>query len=146
MQVACLCRYSSNCNSVICENSSASACVENRNDEATYFYDGQGPQASWLPQVVKSNVGCCAGFWTPASREAPRTQAAGVQKAPGHEVAGSWEAAGRRALWGFQVSAEFAGGRDTGATRPACSHAGAGERVRRAPRRALERINGRRAP
>src|SRR5271166_2845394 len=37
---------------------------------------------------------CCAGFWTPASREAPRARAAGVQKAPGHEVAGRF---GRRA-------------------------------------------------
>src|SRR5271157_1680688 len=88
------------------------------------------------------NVRSCAGFWTPASREAPLAPAAGVQKAPRHEVAGSWGAAGQRALWGFQVSAEFAGGRDTWATRPGCLHAGAGESVRRAPRRALERING----
>ena len=74
--------------------------------------------------TVTAIVRSCAGFWTPASREAPRTQAAGVQKAPGHEVAGSWEAAGQRALWGFQVSAEFAGGRDTGASGPGCLDAG----------------------
>ena len=32
---------------------------------------------------------------------------------------GKLGAAGQRALWGFQVSAAFAGGRDAGATRPA---------------------------
>src|SRR5208337_812115 len=31
----------------------------------------------------------CAGFWTPASGGAPLAPAAGVQKAPRHEVAGS---------------------------------------------------------
>ena len=36
------------------------------------------------------NVGCCAGFWTPAITKDPRAQLAGVQKAPRHEVAGSW--------------------------------------------------------
>jgi hypothetical protein len=36
----------------------------------------------------------CAGFWTPAPREAPLAPAAGVQKAPGHEVAGSLGAGG----------------------------------------------------
>src|SRR5271166_4122917 len=38
-------------------------------------------------------VRSCAGFWTPASRAAPLAPAAGVQKAPGHEVAGSLGAA-----------------------------------------------------
>jgi hypothetical protein len=32
----------------------------------------------------------CAGFWTSGSREAPLAPAAGVQKAPRHEVAGVW--------------------------------------------------------
>src|SRR5271166_2179694 len=85
----------------------------------------------------------CAGFWTPASREAPRTQAAGVQKAPRHEVAGSWVAAGQRALWGFDASGEFAGGRETGATRAAGLDA---ERARAWEGRLggrLERIDGR---
>src|SRR5208337_2315216 len=31
----------------------------------------------------------CAGFWTPASLGAPLAPAAGVQKAPRHEVAGA---------------------------------------------------------
>jgi Transposase DDE domain len=35
---------------------------------------------------------------------------AGVQKAPGHEVGGNWVAAAQRALWGFDVYAEFAMG------------------------------------
>ena len=40
----------------------------------------------------------CAGFWTPASRAVPLAPTAGVQKAPGHEVAGSLAAlaSGRR--------------------------------------------------
>src|SRR4029077_18193238 len=40
-------------------------------------------------------------------------QLTGVQKAPRHEVAGSWAPAGQRALWGFDVSAELDGGRNT---------------------------------
>jgi hypothetical protein len=44
------------------------------------------------------------------------------------ELGSGW----RRALWGFDVRAEFAGGRDTGPRRPACLPARAGERVRRA--------------
>ena len=44
----------------------------------------------------------------------PRARTAGVQKAPGHEVAGSRAAAGRRALWGFQVSGAFDGGATLG--------------------------------
>jgi hypothetical protein len=31
----------------------------------------------------------CAGFWTPATRNVPQAQLAGVQKPPRHEVAGS---------------------------------------------------------
>ena len=48
-----------------------------------------------------------AGFWTPAITRTPHSERAGVQKAPRHEVAGSWGAAGQRALWGFDVSAEL---------------------------------------
>ena len=44
------------------------------------------------------NGRCCAGFWTPASRVAPLAPAAGVQKAPGHEVAGR---GGRAAASGY---------------------------------------------
>src|SRR5208282_996960 len=50
--------------------------------------------------------------------EAPRTQAAGVQKAPRHEVAGSLAPAGQRALWGFDFRAGHDGGREAGARRP----------------------------
>src|SRR5215467_12604212 len=40
----------------------------------------------------------CCGFWTPATMKDPRAQLAGVQKAPRHEVAGSWAPAKQRAL------------------------------------------------
>jgi len=45
------------------------------------------------------------------------TQAGGVQKAPTHEVAGSVEQAGQRALWGFEFPADHDGGREAGASR-----------------------------
>src|SRR3984893_84597 len=47
-------------------------------------------------------------------------QLTGVQKAPRHEVAGSWAPAGPRALWGFDVSADLDGGRNTARKRPGC--------------------------
>src|SRR6516164_11666338 len=72
------------------------------------------------------NVRCCAGFWTPAiTRVSARS--AGVQKAPRHEVAGSWAPAGQRALWGFDVSAEVDGGRNTARKRPGCVDRRGGE-------------------
>src|SRR6516165_9175778 len=36
-------------------------------------------------------------------RDTPQAQLAGVQKAPRHEVAGSWARARQRALWGFNA-------------------------------------------
>jgi hypothetical protein len=54
----------------------------------------------------------------------PRAVAAGVQKAPRHEVAGSWELAVQRALWGFDGGAELAGGCDGDRMRPAHLHSG----------------------
>jgi len=36
-------------------------------------------------------------------RDTPQAQLAGVQKAPRHEVAGSWAPARQRALWGFNA-------------------------------------------
>src|SRR6201997_1400615 len=43
-------------------------------------------------------------------RGSRHAQLTGVQKAPRHEVAGSWAPAGQRALWGFDVSADLDGG------------------------------------
>ena len=60
----------------------------------------------------------CAGFWTPASRGAPLAPAAGVQKAPRHEVAGSLGPGGQPALWGFDFRVDYDGGREAGARRP----------------------------
>jgi len=51
------------------------------------------------------------------SRRAPLT---GVQKAPRHEVAGSWAPAGQRALWGFEVSADVDGGCNAARKRSGC--------------------------
>jgi len=47
----------------------------------------------------------CAGFWTPAMTRRTSHSAAGVQKAPRHEVAGSGTPAKQRALWGFDFDA-----------------------------------------
>ena len=49
----------------------------------------------------------------------PRAPAAGVQKAPRHEVAGSLAPAVPRALWGFDFRAGGDGGCDAGTRRPA---------------------------
>jgi hypothetical protein len=46
----------------------------------------------------------------------PRAQLAGVQKAPRHEVAGSWAPARQRALWRFNAGADVDDGRDAGTT------------------------------
>jgi len=93
-----------------------------------------------------SAIRSCAGFWTPA---APRlsTRAAGrrPKTCTGHEVAGSWAAVGRRALWGFQVRAAF----DGGATlRRRDLHAFTRRRARgrkKRPELILKGVNGRRA-
>jgi len=54
----------------------------------------------------------------------PRAVAAGVQKAPRHEVAGNWALAVQRALWGFDGGAEFEDGCDADRLRPAHLHSG----------------------
>jgi len=54
----------------------------------------------------------------------PRPVAAGVQKAPRHEVAGNWALAVQRALWGFDGGAEFEDGCDADRLRPAHLHCG----------------------
>jgi len=55
-----------------------------------------------------------AGMTTP-----PRAVAAGVQKAPRHEVAGNLALAVQRALWGFDSGAGLEGGCNTDRMRPA---------------------------
>jgi transposase len=58
-------------------------------------------------------------FLDAGNNEAPRhAQLTGVQKAPRHKVAGSWAPAGQRALWGFDVSADPDGGRNTDPAKP----------------------------
>ena len=64
-------------------------------------------------------------------------QPTGVQKAPRHEVAGSWARAGQQALGGFDVGVELDGGRDTSATPSECLQGGEAGRVQWASRRAL---------
>jgi len=53
----------------------------------------------------------------PAITKDPRAQLAGVQKAPRHEVVGSWAPAKQRALCGFNVVAALDGKRDASARR-----------------------------
>src|SRR6201993_1535280 len=59
-------------------------------------------------------------------RGSRHAQLTGVQKAPRHEVAGSWAPAGQRALWGFDVTAGGDGGRNTARKRPGCVDRGGG--------------------
>src|SRR6516165_11504443 len=60
-------------------------------------------------------------------------QLTGVQKAPRHEVAGSWAPAGQRGLWGFDVSADLYGARK----RPGCVWTGEVGSLQWASRQAL---------
>src|ERR1700761_4177049 len=55
-------------------------------------------------------------------RRSARAQLTGVQKAPRHEVAGSWALAGQRVLWGFDVGTDLDDRRGAGRIRPACLH------------------------
>jgi len=59
-------------------------------------------------------------FLDAGDKEAPHAHLAGVQKAPRHEVAGSWALAGQRALWRFNAGAGLDGGRDADRIRAAC--------------------------
>jgi hypothetical protein len=87
-------------------------------------------------------VGICAGFWTPAAAISPRARTAGVQKAPGHEVAvsraGGWESS----AMGISGWRRIRLRRDTGVTRPECLHVAAGEGVEEAFRQGLRGIEG----
>jgi hypothetical protein len=58
-------------------------------------------------------------FLDAGNDEMPLALAAGVQKAPRHEVAGSLAPAVPRALWGFDFRGVGDGGRDAGTRRPA---------------------------
>src|SRR5215470_14562048 len=68
----------------------------------------------------------CAGllcrFLDAGKKKAPQAQLTGVQKAPRHEVAGSWVPAEQRALWGFNAGAGLDDERDADRIRPACLH------------------------
>ena len=59
-------------------------------------------------------------FLDAGKKEAPHAQLTGVQKAPRHEVAGSWVPAGQRALWGFNAGAKLDDRRDGDRIRAAC--------------------------
>ena len=74
----------------------------------------------------------------------PHARAAGVQKAPRHEVAGSRAVAGRRAAMGISGLRRIRWRCGVGATRPACLRAAGRGRVEEASRRGVERY--RRAP
>ena len=56
-------------------------------------------------------------FLDAGNKEAPHAQLTGVQKAPRHEVAGSWAPAKQRALWRFNAGAALDGKRDASARR-----------------------------
>src|SRR6516162_10915655 len=51
--------------------------------------------------ALVANVGCCAGFPTPAMTRSATRWETGVGKAPRHEIAVEWGTVGAAALWGF---------------------------------------------
>ena len=61
-------------------------------------------------------------FLDAGNKEAPQAQLTGVQKAPRHEVAGSWAPAEQRALWRFNAGAGLDDAGDADRIRPACLH------------------------
>jgi hypothetical protein len=71
-------------------------------------------------------MGCPFVYWflDAGKKEAPQAQLTGVQKAPRHEVAGSWAPARQRALWGFNAGADVDYGRDARTTPVAYLHIG----------------------
>jgi len=81
-------------------------------------------------------------------RDYPHAQAAGVQKASKHEVAGRWAAAGRERYGDFSLASHPNGPVEAQACgeAPACLDAGSGPREReKRLRRRLKGIDGRRA-
>ena len=56
---------------------------------------------NWTVPPTRPNARKCAGFRTPAVASPSRARAAGVGKAPRHEIAGEWAPSAPRALWGF---------------------------------------------
>jgi hypothetical protein len=68
-------------------------------------------------------------FLDAGKKGAPRAQLTGVQKAPRHEVAGSWARAVQRVLWGFDAGADLNDRRGAGGNRPACLYVGQFSRV-----------------
>ena len=77
-------------------------------------------------------------FLDAGKKEAPHAQLTGVQKAPRHEVAGSWVPAGQRALWGFNAGAKLDDRREGDRIRAACPDVGQFRRVHWAFGRAFE--------
>jgi hypothetical protein len=77
-------------------------------------------------------------FLDAGKKEAPHAQLTGVQKAPRHEVAGSWAPTVQRALWGFIAGAELDGRRDASTRRRVSLHTGEPRRVQWASRRSGE--------
>src|SRR6266404_5647499 len=74
-----------------------------------------GSQSPW------ADVRNCAGFWTPAiTRLYARSADRRPKSAKARSRGGSWAPAGQRALWGFDVSADLDGGRNTARKRPGC--------------------------
>src|SRR6266478_2578176 len=59
-------------------------------------------------------------FLDAGNKEARHAQLTGVEKAPRHEVAGSWAPTVQRALGGFDAAADVDDRRCAGRLRPAC--------------------------
>jgi hypothetical protein len=59
-------------------------------------------------------------FLDAGEKKAPQAQLTGVQKAPRHEVAGSWALTVQRVLWGFDGGADLDDRRSAGRIRSAC--------------------------
>src|SRR5215467_11567207 len=62
------------------------------------------PQSTMRPLSGSSLIPLMSWFLDAGKKEAPQAQLTGVQKAPRHEVAGSWAPAEQRALWRFNAA------------------------------------------
>src|SRR5260370_30504483 len=87
----------------------------------------------------------CAGFWTPAVTRQSALSARGVQKAPRHEVAGSWALAGSEGYGDLMLTPiSMMGGTAARRHLDVCTDARLGERSRHFGG-CSERVNGRSA-
>jgi hypothetical protein len=108
-------------------------------DRSAEFRSASSPRRL-KPPAAESRYGGMSGsvqvFGRRHDEGYPRAAAAGVRKAPRHEVAGSMAPGSAASAWGSYVVGDLDGGRGASARRCACAHAGEPGRVQWTSRRA----------